>query len=244
MPNHCSNWFYVQTSDSIECKKQFKDFIKKSVILKEEKDNISLSKKHDNFHGSLYTFTFDGGVPMPKELDVRKGYPPTEEEKKQLKSNIEKYGYETWYEWRLVNWGTKWDAYDYYINEVNDTYFEVSFDTAWSPPTAYYLALSKKYPLLRIEVEYSESGMDFAGRQSYFDGELVDEVEMSCSKYEFIEDPTSWWDRFYDYAQEGLYGTLEDFKDHYSDLWEVMKKGDRLNIKTTLEKYENEEANS
>ena len=27
-------------------------------------------------------------------------------------SNLEKYGYPTWYEWSIATWGTKWNAYD------------------------------------------------------------------------------------------------------------------------------------
>lgn len=34
-------------------------------------------------------------------------------------SNLEKYGYPTWYEWSIATWGTKWNAYDQYFEEPN-----------------------------------------------------------------------------------------------------------------------------
>lgn len=46
-------------------------------------------------------------------------------------SNILNYGYPTWYEWRLENWGTKWNAHD---NSTIDDDGAVSFSTAWSAP--------------------------------------------------------------------------------------------------------------
>ena len=40
-----------------------------------------------------------------------------------------------WYNWRLQNWGTKWDCYEVDIDDSELEYgFEVTFDTAWSPP--------------------------------------------------------------------------------------------------------------
>lgn len=42
-----------------------------------------------------------------------------------------KYGANNWYDWRVRNWGTKWNAYDSrFDNESN----VMEFDTAWSCP--------------------------------------------------------------------------------------------------------------
>lgn len=43
--------------------------------------------------------------------------------------NILKYGHVDWYDWRVYNWGTKWNACEEY---VGDDY--ISFQTAWSVP--------------------------------------------------------------------------------------------------------------
>ena len=43
---------------------------------------------------------------------------------------------EGWYDWRVNNWGTKWDITDvYFENQAEEDSIEFSFCTAWAPPT-------------------------------------------------------------------------------------------------------------
>ena len=76
-----------------------------------------------------------------------------------------------WYNWRLANWGTKWDfGYDTdrglkptrVDNEVT-----VRFDTAWSPPIGLYECLNALG--YSVQAYYFEPGMCFAGE--WIDGE-------------------------------------------------------------------------
>lgn len=46
-------------------------------------------------------------------------------------NNILTYGYDTWYDWCCANWGTKWGAYDTYIDKNTNI---MEFNTAWSCP--------------------------------------------------------------------------------------------------------------
>ena len=41
-----------------------------------------------------------------------------------------------WYDWRLQNWDTKWDAYDVVVTDDDPECLEIEFNTAWSPPEA------------------------------------------------------------------------------------------------------------
>ena len=41
-----------------------------------------------------------------------------------------------WYDWRVQNWDTKWDAYDVVVTDDDPEYLEVEFNTAWAPPEA------------------------------------------------------------------------------------------------------------
>jgi hypothetical protein len=54
-------------------------------------------------------------VPCPSELmETVKGWTNDEEEQKandaKVAANMEKYGYATWYEYCIAEWGTKWDV--------------------------------------------------------------------------------------------------------------------------------------
>src|SRR5690606_21345130 len=46
----------------------------------------------------------------------------------------EETGHTDWYEWRLENWGTKWNAYSQSLERESDLSATLRFDTAWSPP--------------------------------------------------------------------------------------------------------------
>ena len=68
-----------------------------------------------------------------------------------------------WYDWRLQNWDTKWDAYDVEVIDEDPDCIEIQFDTAWSPPEAICHALREQYPDLAISWFYDEPGCEIAG---------------------------------------------------------------------------------
>lgn len=48
--------------------------------------------------------------------------------------NAVKYGYASWYYWRVANWGVKWDVFDVNIRRINDTEIAINFKTPWNTP--------------------------------------------------------------------------------------------------------------
>ena len=69
-----------------------------------------------------------------------------------------------WYDWRLRYWDTKWDCYDLEIDEDDLPHgFEVTFNTAWSPPEGICRAMRKQYPDIDISWFYDEPGEAIAG---------------------------------------------------------------------------------
>jgi hypothetical protein len=96
-----------------------------------------------------YTFDFQKIIPMDEELLEGEG----------------------WYDWRVANWGTKWEGYDGRFNEDQSVF---SFDTAWSPP----LPIIKKLAELTGEtfiLQYMELGMFFCGQYTASPEEDYDE---------------------------------------------------------------------
>lgn len=51
----------------------------------------------------------------------------------------ELYGTNNWYDWSIENWGTKWNAYDCYLEDDNI----IIFNTAWSAPIPVLDALAE-----------------------------------------------------------------------------------------------------
>ena len=68
-----------------------------------------------------------------------------------------------WYNWRVQNWGTKWDCYDLTIESDDECELNIVFNTAWSPPEEICRALKEKFEDASIQWFYDEPGMEFAG---------------------------------------------------------------------------------
>ena len=68
-----------------------------------------------------------------------------------------------WYDWRVQNWDTKWDAYYLEISDDDEDQLEVTFNTAWSPPEAICSAIREQYPDVSVSWFYDEPGCEIAG---------------------------------------------------------------------------------
>ena len=68
-----------------------------------------------------------------------------------------------WYDWRVQNWDTKWDAYDVEVTDDDPEQLEVEFNTAWAPPEAICHKLREDYPDIAISWFYDEPGCEIAG---------------------------------------------------------------------------------
>ena len=149
-------------------------------------------------------FTFDILLPCPKELlDLRF---PDETQKAEM---FAKYGDSSWFDWRVNNWGTKWDASDVYTENSTETELVYSFSTAWDAPTVWLGKICEQFPLLRFHLSFSEIGNQFQG-------------EMICEKGEVVENYIK------DYVNEQCY-TCED----------IYENGEGLNDDGECEKCNN-----
>ena len=79
----------------------------------------------------------------------------------QWRSNIEKYGAPTWFEWRCEHWGTKWNACDPEVTDNGDSSLHVKFDTAWDFPFPIFEKLVADFPMLNFEGSAYEPNCDF-----------------------------------------------------------------------------------
>jgi hypothetical protein len=82
-------------------------------------------------------------------------------------ANVEKYGYTTWYEHNVNEWGTKWDVSADNAEIVDANTLTAGFDSAWAPPIRAYEQLMEQG--FEIEAFYYEPGMAFVGK--WVDGE-------------------------------------------------------------------------
>jgi len=77
-------------------------------------------------------------------------YPITKETQAKF---CQEYGADNWYDWRIQNWGVKWDCSDVILNEGTFGQYhelEYNFDTPWGPPQEIHTVLVDEFPNLRI----------------------------------------------------------------------------------------------
>jgi hypothetical protein len=109
-------------------------------------------------------------------------------------------GNNSWYGWRVSNWGTKWDLTEQEQREVADQLisesadFQATFMTAWSPPLEAIAALSEMFPHDQFTLDYFESGCWFAGTAVISQGEIDDNqvddddvAEFAKENFNFVE---------------------------------------------------------
>lgn len=88
-----------------------------------------------------------------------------------------------------TKWGTKWEAQDIELTYSNEETLEIHafFDSAWSPPLAFYTTLHKNQNI-DITAHYHESGMEFFGKFERTDTSTIDECYRYPSDMEELEE--------------------------------------------------------
>ncbi len=147
MPNHCHNrvTFYSANTDAVAKLKQiFTDENCFTQIIPEP-DWANQPLMSSDIQGLVYDrgkvgeLPIDGKFPSTGRLDDR------------------------WYDWRLANWDTKWDAYDVEVTDDDPENVEIEFNTAWSPPEAICTEIREQYPDVSVSWFYDEPGCEIAG---------------------------------------------------------------------------------
>ena len=92
----------------------------------------------------------------------------------------QKYGAVCLYDWHVENWGTKWDIMDGHARKYDHTtdhVIELSFSTAWSPPTKAYETLWGGESVEEMLMDYSEPGAGYQGEWRNGEDFTTDYVE-------------------------------------------------------------------
>ncbi|TPL94757.1 hypothetical protein [Mesorhizobium sp. B2-3-10] len=155
MPNWCSNELRITpVDDSQEAMKAMGAFI--TIVNNAAKENSEAE----------WAGLFQQTLPMPAILEGISAPPPsdpTSEQKTRIDQAIAETGHSNWYDWHCEKWGTKWDACELQVNEADEDSIDVYFETAWSPPEAWLVAMREKHPLLDFWLFFREDGVEAAG---------------------------------------------------------------------------------
>ena len=203
MPNWCDNQITITGPSSVI------DKIEK--IVKDESNNAE--------NGLLQFFH-----PMPKELMKTEAGPiaKTKKEKQARQARKLEFGAENWYDWRVNNWGTKWELCEFYGADkqpdalIGHSTISFAFSSAWSPPIGAYEKFLADNSDCFIRAYYYEGGCDFMGL--WEDG--IDDC-YAPSDYKSTDD---FW-------QDGIGSTLDDIFNITESMaeYEAEQEEERLN---------------
>jgi hypothetical protein len=151
------NWTYntLQVSGN---KEFLADFIAKTIKRSNEEDDDSRDK-----------FTFKELHPIPQALQGDYSpLPKLENETDQefqarMLRNKFLYGACDWYDWCVANWGTKWDACYTELEQIEEDYIYIKFNTAWSPPLDWFYKVIPMYPDLEFDLIFDIEGDENCG---------------------------------------------------------------------------------
>tara|TARA_Y100000401_G_scaffold55907_1_gene44260 strand:+ start:13048 stop:13524 length:477 start_codon:yes stop_codon:yes gene_type:complete len=124
-----------------------------------EGDRKQISEFKEKAKGESSELSMNNFFPTPQEyLDKHK------EEPRDM----------NWYQWRLNNWGCKWDVVAEIIHKTNHVAI-YSFDSPWGPPVEFVQKVSSLFRKLIFRITFDEPGCDFAGDITCKKGEIVNE---------------------------------------------------------------------
>ena len=100
-------------------------------------------------------------------FDFAKIIPEPDYDKIEVEPTFEKedsdFRMPTGWDWRVQNWGTKWNSSECEVTIMDDAQVEFTFNTAWGPPEPIIHKLRELYPDVSITAFYDEPGMELAG---------------------------------------------------------------------------------
>ena len=176
MPNWCDNQLTITGPNSVI-------------------DKIEKIVKADDTHENTGLLNFF--KPMPKELE---GTTSPSSSAKKPQPMVE--GFDNWYDWRVENWGTKWELCEFYgvdrqhLNDsLDESIISFGFSSAWAPPINAYEQFLRDNENCSLKAYYYEGGCDFMGEW--------DNGQDDCYTPSDYKSTDDFW-------QDGIGSTLDD----------------------------------
>ena len=157
--------------------------------------------------------------PMPQELADTTSPTPKEGQAGYKGPQPVIEGCDNWYDWRVANWGCKWDVdtegLEYVANGDGTASIAGWFDSPWAPPIEAYNTFLDDMANCTLESFYEEGGMDFAGHyedgnDDYLEGisdfarTKIKDGESGSALYDFLDNELELTEARREYIEEEL----------------------------------------
>jgi hypothetical protein len=159
MPNWCSNEVTVYANSREDLTR----------LLAMATHPVEGDDDSDDAIPNLSPFRMESIHTTPREL-MENNKPSGGEQLQNAIAGNTNYEYDNWYDWRVANWGTKWDMDNVELDTVVPTGGEISkqysfnlvYQTAWSPNIEFWKYVCNMGPFI-VEMRYIEEGLGYIG---------------------------------------------------------------------------------
>ena len=127
--------------------------------------------------------------------------------------------------------GSRW--FDANFERFSPTSMSLCGDSAWTPINEFLLRLSAVYGFT-IASTYEESGEDFGGWFSCTNGEVTIDKSTSFYAFRYLDDREHTMETMLEDATDGYWESVDDLD---SELLEIMREKDRVELIEAVNKY-------
>jgi len=116
----------------------------------------------------------------------------------------------------LYLYGTRWwdftvESSETYLGDFDGT-INVYGDSAWAPPLGLAELISKAFDC-EVHIEFSESGMDFAGIYTYSKGNAITQKDYRYNEFQYLEVDTDYSvDQIKELIKDEVYEDVDDLR--------------------------------
>ena len=182
MPNWCSNEVTVYANS----REDLRRLLAMATEPVEGDDNSDDSKDES-------LFRMESILTTPREIMNNSRIDNGSDQLNRAIAGDTSYKYDNWYDWRVANWGTKWDMSDVQLDtivptgeEIGKQYsFNLFYQTAWSPNIEFWKYVCKMAPFI-VEMRYIEEGMGYIG-ETTISKDSVDDYSINITTEMFVD---------------------------------------------------------
>jgi hypothetical protein len=120
----------------------------------------------------------------------------------------EQTGFYDWYDWRVENWGTKWNSYSFEFEHEGPAELRFRFNTAWDFPIPIFEKLAEMFPTLCFRCVCFDEASNFAGRGAFNGEPPFEYMEATDELFEAVYGCKPEWD--YEPSDEGEAALIAD----------------------------------
>jgi len=110
-----------------------------------------------------------------------------------LEQDLDGGAFPPWYQWRVANWGCKWDASTSHLDELRvdpgsgTAHLSWTFETPWSPPVPWAVSAWERHCQVRLQLFCEEEGNGLLYHLECRDGS-VNDAAFDCGSPDELEE--------------------------------------------------------